>query len=321
MNKNGITIRNYTPDDKAALLAISVAADEVDRVERLMTAQELDEWLTIPGVQPCRDFFLAEVEGQPVGYAGFDVQTGSLERHTAFCEGQVHPSYRHQGVGTALMRAVEARAAEVMDGLPPGLERHFESFCRSTQTGVTALLRSRDMEPVRYFLTMQRRLEGDLPRNDVNGGLVIRPYRDEDDDKAREAFDEAFRDHWGYEPVSEADWHHFLRDVPHFRPELWFLAWDGDEVAGFTFNFVDPSHIQQAGRLEGTVGEVGVRRPWRRRGVATALLAYSLRALQQAGMEWAHLGVDSQNPNEAVTLYERVGFVTKWQNVVYKKNI
>ena len=321
MEKNGFRLRNYTPDDKGTILAISAAADEVDRVERRMMPAELEEWLTIPGVQPCSDVFIAEADGRPVGYAGFDVLVGSLERHVAFVGGEVHPAFRRRGIGTALMAAAEARAAQVMDGLPDGMQRHLESFCRSVQDRAVALLCSRQMSPVRYFWTMQRPLHGDLPAPCPPAGLEIRAFREEDDEAARQAFDEAFRDHWGYEPVTPEEWGHFMRGVPHFRPELWFLAWDGDEIAGFTLNFVNPEFIAQVGRQEGKVAEVGVRRRWRRRGLATALLAHSLRALREAGMDTAMLGVDSENPHQAMELYERLGFRTRWKNVVYRKVI
>lgn len=316
------SIRNYRPAaDEDALLAISAACDAADRVERRLTPDDLRHWLGIPGVRPEFDFFVAEAEGRPVGYAGFDVQTGSLERHTAFCNGEVHPAYRRQGVGAALIQTVERRAAEVLAGRPAGYELHFEAYCRSTQTDVDALYRARGMRPARTFLSMERPLAGELPAPAAPEGFTIRAYRDEDDEALRIVFADAFQDHWGYEPMSLDDWRHFIRDVPYFKPELWLLGWQGGELAGFSLNFVDPTVIAQAGRLEGKVGEVGVRRASRRRGLANALLAASFQALRAAGMEWAGLGVDADSLTDAVRVYERLGFTTRWKNVVYRKNL
>ena len=61
------------------------------------------------------------------------------------------------------------------------------------------------------------------------------------------------------------------------------------------------------------------RRPWRRRGLARALIARSLRLLQELGMEEAALGVDAENPNSALRLYESMGFRTVKQHGTYRK--
>ncbi len=316
-----IDIRNFKPGDEPGILDIFKAADEVDQAERGMSANDLQAWTTWPGVNPETDFFIAEAGGEPVGFAGVDAQTGQREKHLAFCGGVVHPRERRRGVGARLMQAVEKRAAELMTGYPESFPKVLSAFCRSTQQDVIRLFESRRMQPARYFFHMQRDLTGDLPTAPGPDGIRIRPYRAEDERAAYAAFDEAFRDHWGYEPLSLEQFRHEFTEVPHFRPDLWFLAWDGDQIAGLTLNVVNPEYIARVGRQEGIVAEVGVRRPWRKRGVATALLCHSLRVLREAGMDCALLGVDTANPTGAVSLYERVGFRQFRHNVVYRKQL
>jgi mycothiol synthase len=53
---------------------------------------------------------------------------------------------------------------------------------------------------------------------------------------------------------------------------------------------------------------VSVRRAWRRRGLARALLASSLVAAREAGHDGASLGVDSDSPTGATGLYRSLGF-------------
>ena len=53
---------------------------------------------------------------------------------------------------------------------------------------------------------------------------------------------------------------------------------------------------------------VGVISRWRRSGVAPALLAQTLRASRDAGMERTALDVDSENPSGALGLYTGMGF-------------
>ena len=316
-----ITIRNYRPGDEPSILELFAAADAVDKAERGLSENDLREWLTIPGVEPERDFFIAEVDGAPAGVIGFDIQTGTVAKHRAFTNGVTQPGYRRRGVGTRLFEAAEARAAEKMRALPPGPTCYLEAFARSTQTDLIALLESIGLKPARYFFGMIRDVRGELPPAINPDGLLIRSFRDEDDAQAYAAFDEAFRDHWGYEQMSPAEWKHFFRDTADYNPALWFMAWDGDELAGIALNFIKAEENARVGRKQGLVGELGVRRAWRKRGVATALLRRSFHAFREAGMDYAVLGVDSENPTGALGLYQRLGFEVLRENVAYRKEI
>jgi mycothiol synthase len=316
-----IQLRNYQAGDEPAILELFKAADEADQAERGLSAADLQEWMTGPGINPQSDFFIAEAGNLPVGFIGVDALPGKNEAHNAFCNGVVHPRYRRRGIGVTLMQAAEARARELMRDYLPGLPKRLNTFCRDFQAANKALYESREMAPARYFFTMQRDLSAELPTAPLPEGLVVRAFQAGEEEAAYTAFDEAFRDHWGYEPLPFEIFRHEFLDAPHFRPELWLLAWDGDQVAGFNFNVVNPDYIERVGRKEGIIAEVGVRRPWRKRGLATALLARSLRVLREAGMDYAMLGVDTQNPHKAVRLYENVGFYEMRRNVVYRKTL
>ena len=61
-------------------------------------------------------------------------------------------------------------------------------------------------------------------------------------------------------------------------------------------------------RLRGLVDNLGVRRPWRKRGLGRALLVASLRGLRERGQTEVALGVDAENLSGALRLYESVGF-------------
>jgi ribosomal protein S18 acetylase RimI-like enzyme len=64
-----------------------------------------------------------------------------------------------------------------------------------------------------------------------------------------------------------------------------------------------------------------VRRPWRRRGLARALLVRSFAVLKKRGMAEAALGVDTNNPNGALRLYESVGFRSVKRYATYRKSL
>jgi ribosomal protein S18 acetylase RimI-like enzyme len=106
-----------------------------------------------------------------------------------------------------------------------------------------------------------------------------------------------------------------------FRPDLSFAILDGDEVAAYSINRFDPAAAERTGYRAGWIGSLGTRRPWRQRGLASALLLQSMRAFQSAGLDYAGLGVDAANPTGAVALYESLGFATYLTNVLYQREL
>jgi ribosomal protein S18 acetylase RimI-like enzyme len=134
-------------------------------------------------------------------------------------------------------------------------------------------------------------------------GLAVRTYRDEDAEPLRAALNEAFVDGRDWHDVSAGNFREFFLRARGFDPALWLLAFDGDELAGFSL-----AYAGRGGDPElGWIGTLGVRRPWRRRGLGEALLRRSFAALYDRGFRRVGLGVDAENPTGARRLYERAG--------------
>lgn len=87
------------------------------------------------------------------------------------------------------------------------------------------------------------------------------------------------------------------------KPELFFLAMDGEVVAGFV-NSMERSDLDAE---MGWVQTIAVRKAYRRRGLGLALLQHAFRALQERDVRRAGLTVDAQNKTGATRLYERAG--------------
>jgi mycothiol synthase len=145
-----------------------------------------------------------------------------------------------------------------------------------------------------------------VPDVPLPAGLEVREVGEKDRVAVWHALVEAFADHRGQGTKSDADKRRFLED-DHMRPELWVIAHDGDEIAGGVLSMLTDLPTGQTGML-GRVDGVFTRRPWRRRGLARALVARSLALLREHGATIADLSVDGANPNQAMTLYESLGF-------------
>jgi len=152
-------------------------------------------------------------------------------------------------------------------------------------------------------------------------GLEIREVRPEQMRAIWDAEKEAFRDHWGMGTPSEEDYEEFLTDPMTTDTSLWRVAWDGDQVAGQVRSFVNEEENRAYGRKRGWVENISVRRPWRHRGLARALMAASFPLLRARGMTEGALGVDTENPSGALRIYESMGFRAVSKGTTFRKRV
>jgi mycothiol synthase len=66
---------------------------------------------------------------------------------------------------------------------------------------------------------------------------------------------------------------------------------------------------------------LGTRRPWRRRGLAKALLYASFNEIRARGKPRAVLGVDAENPTGATRLYEGAGMRVLSESAAYRLRV
>jgi GNAT superfamily N-acetyltransferase len=271
---------------------------------------------------PARDLVIAELDGRMAAYAR--VMWNDSNDGERWYEGvcNVHPDARGRGLGTALLawterRRVEMAAERAATGEVGDRPIWLTSFLFDADAGGRALLTDAGYEPFRRFASMRRPDLEAIERHRLPDGLSIRAIR-RDPVEMRRVFDadvEAFRDHFGWSEGGDEKFAEFVED-PDVDPELWVVAFDGDEIAGGVLNGI---HDVPGGGREGWLDSVFVRRPWRRRGLARALIARSLDVLRSRGLESASLGVDLANLNQALALNESCGFRVVSGATAYRK--
>jgi mycothiol synthase len=323
MANNEITIRNYKVGDVPALVGLINEADAIDKLERATTVREMEHELSIPTAHPETDCLLAWEGDKLVGYADLYVRAGDVNNDgIIYCWGVVHPQWRRRGLGRRLLEAAYDGASSYADEIAEG-GINFHCGARDVEQDRMALFEGFGMEQVRYFVNLARSLNGNLPEVKLPAGIRLRAFDPERDaETVWRVDDSAFRDHWGYTESKLEDFLHWI-ELPHLRPELWYLAEDEatNEVVGLSLSLIDPDWIAQTGRQEGYVDTLAVLREYRRRGLGSALLAQSLHALSGAGMEAAHLHADTDNLTGAMRLYESAGFRVRKTSVSYRKVI
>jgi mycothiol synthase len=318
---SGLRFRMFDPArDYEPYVAVVSAANIADDLEWLPTLEgvrhdheHLDEF------DPRRDILLAEIDGTVVAAAETDVRTRDGQAvHKV--DGYVVPAWRRRGLGRAMLHWTERRAAEVarVDGRTG--TRALTAHPDADQAGAVALYEHEGYRIVRYGFLMVRDLTDPIPDRPLPEGVTLRPVDAADHRAIWDADVEAFRDHPDRAEVTDSD---FVRwfSMPELDTSLWRVAWDGDEVAGSVMTFVYPEDNATLGQRRGWLEHVSVRRPWRRRGVASALIADALRGLRDRGLLEGALGVDAENPTGALGVYEALGFRRARTGVLYRKDV
>ncbi len=242
------------------------------------------------------------------------------EGEKAHVMGGVDPQWRRRGVGSAVLAWQEARVAQrfAADGQPGPLAR---AYGEADNVGTTALLDGAGYSMVRYFSEMLRPL-ADAPIVPHPVGIDVVSFTQDMDEAVRLAHNEAFADHWGSEPRTPEQWAVQMAHE-HLRRDLSTVAIDAatGEVAGYQIATVDPEMAAASGRAEGYTELLGVRRAWRGRGIAPALLAEAMARFAAAGLDHASLDVDTANPTGALGLYEGMGYKPIRSSAAWDKSL
>lgn len=318
-----LTWRALTADDVPAWARLTAAIEAVDRTGENYDAADLAEELADPGLDPARDTLAAVTpEGELLAYAGLRGSPAGCDVDRVWLDGGVHPAVRGRGLGRRVLAWQERRGVELHGERHPEVPGQLLVGVYESAAAREALVRAAGYQPVRWFNDMNRDLGGELPAvPPLPAGLRLVPFDARYDEAVRVAHGEAFADHWGSTSPDQERWRHWYTGAQGFRPDTSLLVLDGDEVAAYLLTYFYAADAEATGVREGWVGQLGTRPQWRRRGLASLLLAAALAGFRDAGYQQAGLDVDSENGTGALGLYERLGFVVDHRWVTWAKPV
>lgn len=310
------------PEDYPAIAAVGNASRHADGQDWIVTEEDVARiFAHLTNSDPATDMIIAEIDGQMAGFTRilWTQEAAGLYRYRFGL--YLRPEWRGRGIRRVMLLWVEARARQMAATHPAEASKVYETFAFNEAESLIALLESEGYRPARYFLRMTRSLADPLPDFPLPTGFEMRPVRPEHYRLIWDAAEEAFRDHWGYSQMNEEDYQEWLEDKVIFTPELWQIAWDVEtnEVAGQVRTFIDTLENQTYRRLRGYTEFISVRRPYRRLGLARALIAESLRVQKARGLTESALMVDSESITGATRLYEACGFAVANRSADYQK--
>jgi mycothiol synthase len=257
---------------------------------------EMRQRLTQPGTDPALDTWLAEEDGEVVGFAQV-----WREEPAVVCYVRVDPDHAGRGIGSKLLERGSARAAELGEAVV-----HATSWPKDE--AAAPLLESAGFRPFRYLSLMTIDLT-QPPDPTWPHGVRVRAL-DESADLLQ--VHEAERSIFPERPQSFEEW---LHDYDGFDPSLWFLAEDASGIAGFALCLPELAEDPESGY----VSELGVRPDRRGEGLGLALLQHAFVELHGRGKERASLHVDVDNLTGALRLYTRAGMRPDPRVVVWER--
>lgn len=306
----GLSWRPLRPADLSALAALVGRIEAHDNPPYRTTPDEVAEYLEGPSADAARNSLGGFDHAGDLRAYGFVRRSPGDERTVrAFLEGGVDPLWRRRGVGTALLAWQTARARQVLAATGRAVPARIATFVDDGVTEKAAIVRAAGFAPRRFYVDMRRDLRRPVPEVTLRDGLVLVGWSPELDDQVRLAHNDAFADHWGSEPHTPESWR---EGRTCFAPAWSFIVLDRSNdrspVAGYLLSSRYEQDWPSLGYSEGYIDLLGVRQEWRGKRVATALLTRAMATYAAEGIEYAGLGVDTENPSGAFGIYSALGF-------------
>ncbi len=320
-NHHRITFRNLMGEQEyPLLLELNISSRLADNNPEPITVEAIAHVLAkMDCLTQEQGVIIASLDGTPVGYSRLGWYSSSCDTRLYYQISFLKEEYRLCDLWPVIVTENERRLSAFSAELPPVSECYFQAWASDRQKDWMAALGSTGYRVVRRFNNMLYQ-QDDAPTKPVPAGLEIRPVLPEHMHKVWEAQKEM--NAGLFENVAE-DWLEEKYPAwlanPENNPRFWQVAWDGDQLAGMVLARIDEKENENQQHKHGYTEHIYVRPQWRRRGLASALIARSLQVLHEQGITQAELGVDSENESAAFRLYESLGYKTYSVDTWFRK--
>lgn len=306
----GLQFRHFAgEEDHQVRLDIFNACKEVNGVDYVLTLEDIrndEKWTKNYDIN--QNLLYVDVENKSVGYVGYSWDSEPDGKIIYYPFGLLIREHWGRGIASLMLQYAEEKCREIAAEKHTGMDRRFRIWKKKKAVETVKFLQENGYAIERYFFGMNRPIDLPLEEHPLPPGLEIRPVEPSQYRSIWNADNEAFRDHWGYSEPSEEMFEAWRNDRM-FQPHLWKIAWEGDRVVGIVQNMLDEEENRTYSRKRGYTENISVQRAWRGKGVASALIAESIRMFRAMGMDHTHLSVDSENLSGALKLYQNLGYV------------
>jgi mycothiol synthase len=282
---------------------------------------EVETNLNLPGLEINEDTrLITNADGKIVAYARLFAQNDVPVTPAIFA--RVHPEYLNMGLGTYLHLWGMESAKRVFNRLDDDLQVAVQTWVEHQWKPAIDLFLNNGMHQSRLFFSMKIEMENIPAKPSWPDGIEIKQYNHPE--QARPLFqtiEDSFKDHYGYVDqdfeIAFKQFSHQMFNDEGFDPDIWFLAMDGEKIAGLSL-------CRKMGREnveEGYVYYLSVLPEYRRKGLASSLLIHSFREYFIRNKKTVTLDVDGKNLTGAVAVYKKVGMALYRQYNQYEIEI
>lgn len=313
----GLTIRPYRGlDDIPGMAAANQRLrTHVHLLEPIEVEAMRHRYTHLVNSDPFLDCLVAERDGVTVGYTRaewHDLADGDRAYHLTAA---IEPDAWGLGLGDGFVEWAEGRLRSVARSAADHRRSWFESWAFGGDDELDGALGRHGYAAVRGDAEMLRPDLDAIPELALPSGYTLRTPTEVELPAVFDMMVVAFLDHWGEYDVGDQRLDGWVDD-PRFRRDLVVVAWHGDQPVACVSNLLEPG---PDGTVRGLLDSVCTHPGHRRRGLARAAVLDSLRRLRDAGASSAYLGVDTENQNQAVALYESCGFRVASRSTTYRK--
>lgn len=307
LNDSGLRVSHPMPDDDLAVLALMRAYDTYVSGEPDTDLDDIHhEWGLLDLEQYA--WLVHSNDDGLIAYAAITAQENSGLRIQIYTV----PGLIESELPAELLEIVFNRADEIVSKHRTDVTKRLVVYILDSNHHYRNLFERAEFQVVRYIYQMRKEMPAPPKEPHWSDGIHVRTFvPDEDDFATYELIQQAF-ERPGHTSYSFETWKRHMLRPGSYKPELWTMAFSGEDLVGVCLGFDYPD--------EGWVRQLGVADNWRGRGLGSTLLRNAFATFYKDGKHRVGLTTESDNP-DALAFYEHVGMSIRRQYDEYAKEI
>ncbi len=300
-----ITVRPATLNDSQAISDLMCACEQVDMGRSETVPADIEDVWEDTNL-PTDSFVLLNSQEQIVGYSAVrpDDEYMLLDHHTS-----IHPAYRQSELGRVLLSLSEERARQLIAEVNPPIPHRLRAWAFSTSPSSYQfqLLQQEGYSVTSSEINLEIVLQSEPDVPEMLLDIVTRRYQPGQDERAIHAvIQESFQDIGGRPYRAFEQWSEGNLEHSYFDPKQLYVALAGQQIIGAITcrTYEGQAYGEQR---EGHITQLGVLRPWRKRGIARNLMQQVFMGYWQRDIKRITISVDAHNPTGALRLYQAMG--------------
>ena len=302
-------IRNYHSEDFDKLVQLGAEVQELGQTWCPISPLDLIESVGQPNHSSENNLFIAEREGEIVGFADVRLE---LNIGRVVLRWMVHPKHHRRGLAVKLVDRAICRTRDL------DITTIHVNILRDSPMA-KQLLTKMGFTFVRRFLELRLDLsETDLPEISKISPRC-RPLQPTEEGRLTQLQNRSFTGTWGFNPNTVEEIIYRI-SLPNSSPDDIFLTFDSDKPIGYCWTRIESWEKKAPGEGTGRIYMLGVDPDYRGKGFGRQLLLVGLSYLKSKSLRVVELTVDNEN-KAARALYESVGFKLWTSSLWYEKRL